>query len=135
MIDLFLEDTLDNLMQIRDAFFEKYTWIYKDSRGIPRDTHFPENLMQSKTADYANANILWKIQRAFLMPVSGLQQQKQQQQQSLQELSMMESRSQKKRSSSSSRTAASNPVATTIISQTTNNSKRNGTVQQVVGKK
>jgi len=106
--------------------------IYKDSRGIPRDTHFPENLMQSKTADYANANILWKIQRAFLMPVSGLQQQKQQQQQSLQELSMMESRSQKKRSS---RTAASNPVATTIISQTTNNSsKRNGTVQQVVGK-
>lgn len=121
MIDLFLEDTLDNLMQIRDAFFEKYTWIYKDSRGIPRDTHLPEVVIQSKTAaDYANAYNLWKVQRAYLeQPPAAVINTSQQQQHHLQEeLVAMENRSQKR----SRRTTSSNPVAT-ALSQ--NNSKRN----------
>jgi len=108
-------------------FFDRYSWIYKDSRGIPRDTHFPEVVIQSKTADYANAYNLWKVQRAYLEqpPAAVINGSKKQQREHLQEdLVAMENRSQKR----SRRTTISNPVATTTLLQ--NNAKRNTTTLQ-----
>jgi len=55
---------MSDLFKKRLQFFDRYQWIYDDSRCIPRDTHNPGNKslsMQSK--NYKNAAIIWKLRK------------------------------------------------------------------------